>query len=342
MTARRPAPDQRDRDRAIRARDVNVVADAGAGTGKTTLLVARLVSLVAPEDDGPALELPRVAAITFTRKAAGELKLRIREALLRELARADLSERRRARLAAALGALDTAHVGTIHSFADRLLRLRPVEARLSPSYDIVEDDGELVAEAFTVFLQAVEAGTLADTLGEAVPREVAEALGLGQDELPVLVGTLGKAFGTFGAFVAGSDSLIDYLINSARSYIFTTALPPAVAAATRESVRIVTDGQDLRARLQGNIAHFRHEALRLGLDLMASDTPIQPVILGGNARALAWSASLQERGLLVGAIRPPTVPTGTARLRVTLTAGHSRDDVDRLLDGLAGCARDIG
>jgi ATP-dependent helicase/nuclease subunit A len=175
MTARRPAPDQDQRDAAIAARGVNVIADAGAGTGKTTLLVARLVQLVAPADDGPAIPLGRVAAITFTRKAAGELKLRIREALLRELARKDLTAPRQRRLADALGALDTAHVGTIHSFADRLLRLRPVEARLSPSYDIVEDDSALVAETFAVLLQAVEAGTLADELAGAIEREDAEA-----------------------------------------------------------------------------------------------------------------------------------------------------------------------
>ncbi len=175
MTPRKPAPDQDQRDAAIRARGVNVIADAGAGTGKTTILVARLVQLVAPGDDGQALPLGRVAAITFTRKAAGELKLRIREALLRALARTDLTELRRRRLAEALGALDTAHVGTIHSFADRLLRLRPVEARLSPSYDIVEDDSELVAETFAVFLQAVEAGTLADELADRIAKKDAEA-----------------------------------------------------------------------------------------------------------------------------------------------------------------------
>jgi ATP-dependent helicase/nuclease subunit A len=174
-TARKPAPDQAARDLAIRARGVNVVADAGAGTGKTTLLVARLVELVAPADDGPALALGRVAAITFTRKAAGELKLRIREALLRELSRPGLGDLRRRRLADALAGLDTAHVGTIHSFADRLLRLRPVEARLSPSYEVVEDDAALVEEAFAAFLHAVEAGTLAEELAGRVDAEVARA-----------------------------------------------------------------------------------------------------------------------------------------------------------------------
>ena len=171
---------------------------------------------------------------------------------------------------------------------------------------------------------------------------LAESLVLGQQQLPVLVGTLGKAFGTFGAFVAGSEALVEYLINSARSYIFTTALPPAVAAASRESLRVIREGDDLRARLHDHIAHFRREAATLGLALLASDTPIQPLILGDNERALAWSAALQERGLLVGAIRPPTVPAGTARLRITLTAGHARADVDRLLEALTACRRDIG
>jgi ATP-dependent exoDNAse (exonuclease V) beta subunit len=172
---RKPAPDQAQRDAAIRARGVNVIADAGAGTGKTTLLVARLVDLVAPEGDGAALDLARVAAITFTRKAAGELKLGIREALLRELARGDLTDVRRGRLAGALAALDTAHVGTIHAFADRLLRLQPVEAGLSPSYEIVEDDRDLVGEAFALLLHASQTGTLAAELAGRIGEEEATA-----------------------------------------------------------------------------------------------------------------------------------------------------------------------
>jgi len=175
VTARKPAPDQAQRDRAIHARDVNVITDAGAGTGKTTLLVARLVELVAPSDGGAAIPLGRIAAITFTRKAAGELRLRIREALLRALARADLADLRRRRLADALAALDVAHVGTIHSFADRLLRLHPVEARLSPSYEIVEDESPLVDEAFAALLHAVETGKLPDELAGRVDARVAEA-----------------------------------------------------------------------------------------------------------------------------------------------------------------------
>jgi ATP-dependent helicase/nuclease subunit A len=160
---RRAPPDQHHRDRAIAARGVNVLVDAGAGTGKTTLLVRRLVELVAPPDDGPALLLSRVAAVTFTRKAAGELRLRVRERLLTELA-GPASPLRRERLARALAESDTAFIGTIHGFADRLLRMKPVEARLSPSYEIVEDADALCRETFELLLQAAEAGRLPEEL----------------------------------------------------------------------------------------------------------------------------------------------------------------------------------
>src|SRR5262245_53819827 len=128
--ARLATPDQAQRDTAIRERTRNVLIDAGAGTGKTATLVDRLVELVAPTSPGPALSIGRVAALTFTRKAAGELRLRIRERLLAELSRPDLSASRAPQLRDAVAGLDTAYVGTIHSFADRLLRLRPVEAEL--------------------------------------------------------------------------------------------------------------------------------------------------------------------------------------------------------------------
>ena len=157
------------------SRGVNVLVDAGAGTGKTTLLVARLVEMVAPSDDSSkATPLERVAAVTFTRKAAGELKLRVREKLLSELA-GKPSPLRRDRLSLALAAADTAFIGTIHGFSDRLLRRRPVEARLSPSYEILEDASGLTHEAFEILLQASEAGRLADELaGTSCPPERAE------------------------------------------------------------------------------------------------------------------------------------------------------------------------
>ncbi len=154
-------------------------------------------------------------------------------------------------------------------------------------------------------------------------------------DVPLLVGTLGKAFGTFGAFVAGDEALIETLIQQARPYIYTTALPPAVAAATRVSLRLAMDEDWRRERLGTLIARFRAGAAALGLELLPSETPIQALLLGDARRALAASAALEARGLLVTAIRPPTVPEGTARLRITLSAAHDEAQVDRLLDALA-------
>ena len=151
----------------------------------------------------------------------------------------------------------------------------------------------------------------------------------------VLVGTLGKAFGTAGAFVAGSDELIETLIQFARTYIYTTALPPPVAAATLASLELVRNGSERRAHLQSLVQHFRRGAADLGYQLMPSVTPIQPLLVGADADALALSNSLRADGLLVSAIRPPTVPEGSARLRITLTAAHQPSDVDALLQSLA-------
>jgi len=174
--ARRTPPDQVLRTAAVRERARNVLVDAGAGTGKTTILVDRLVEMVAPTADGPAVPIERIAAITFTRKAAGELRLRIREALLEELADATAGTERDHRLREALAGLDTAYVGTIHSFADRLLRLRPVEANLSPSHDITEDESPLARETFDILLHAVENGTLgAELAGTGVEGRADEA-----------------------------------------------------------------------------------------------------------------------------------------------------------------------
>ncbi len=159
---------------------------------------------------------------------------------------------------------------------------------------------------------------------------------LTQKKLPMLVGTLGKSFGTFGAFVAGSEELIEYLIQQSRSYIYTTALPPAVAEATLTSLKILQADDWRRERLKKLIGRFRLGARRLGIELMASETPIQPILVGDSAKASAMSERLLKRGIWVGAIRPPTVPKGAARLRVTLSAEHSDDQLDRLLDGLAG------
>lgn len=159
--------------------------------------------------------------------------------------------------------------------------------------------------------------------------------GASNEQVPILMGTLGKALGTFGAFVAGSEALIEALIQFARTYIYTTAVPPAIAAATRTSLRLVQTETWRREHLQQLIQRFRQGALKLGLSLMPSETPIQPILLGDEAKALFMAEVLREQGIWVSAIRPPTVPVGTSRLRITLSAGHSTDQVDRLLDALS-------
>ena len=167
------------------------------------------------------------------------------------------------------------------------------------------------------------------------------AAGLGCEAVPILMGTLGKAFGSFGAFVAGSEDLIEWLIQAARSYVYTTALPAAVAEATRAALRLAQAESWRREKLAALVARFRAGAAQLGLPLMASETPIQPLVLGEPERVMAVSARLEAAGLLVGAIRPPTVPEGTARLRITFSAGHDEAHVDRLLAALesAGVGR---
>ena len=157
---------------------------------------------------------------------------------------------------------------------------------------------------------------------------------LNPDQLPVYIGTLGKAFGGYGAFVAGSEELIDYLIQFARSYIYTTAMPPALAEAMQGNLqRMQNDG--LRDTLTARIGQFRAGAAAIGLPLMASDSPIQPLLIGSSDMALELSRKLKEAGIWVSAIRPPTVPMNEARLRITITAAHTDEDVAQLLEVLA-------
>ncbi len=166
---------------------------------------------------------------------------------------------------------------------------------------------------------------------------IVEHFGLGMDDVQVLVGTLGKGLGTAGAFVAGSEELIETLVQFARPYIYTTSQPPALACATLRSLQLLRSEHWRREHLATLIAQFRQGAARLGLTLMDSFTPIQPILIGDAGRALHLSRLLRERGLLVTAIRPPTVPVGSARLRVTLSAAHSSAQVQQLLDALAEC-----
>ncbi|EJT84430.1 8-amino-7-oxononanoate synthase [Pseudomonas asiatica] len=166
---------------------------------------------------------------------------------------------------------------------------------------------------------------------------IVEHFGLGVEDVPVLIGTLGKACGTAGAFVAGSEELIEALVQFARPYIYTTSQPPALACATLKSLELLRRETWRREHLAALIRQFREGAQQIGLELMDSPTPIQPIVIGDSAKALRLSRMLRERGLLVTAIRPPTVPAGSARLRVTLSAAHSEAQVQLLLNALAEC-----
>lgn len=162
-----------------------------------------------------------------------------------------------------------------------------------------------------------------------------EEQGLTQDELPILMGTLGKALGTSGAFVAGNEDLIEYLVQTARTWIFTTAQPAAIAAATLASLNLLTTESWRRDHLRQLIYYFTQSAQTLNLPLLPSATPIQPLLVGSSEKALHMSQQLEAQGIMVVAIRPPTVPPNTARLRITLSAAHTFADIDRLLEALA-------
>lgn len=169
----------------------------------------------------------------------------------------------------------------------------------------------------------------------------AEYFGLSSKDVPILMGTLGKAAGSFGAFIAGSDTLIESLIQFARPYIYTTAMPPAVAAATRASLRLIQAEHWRREQLSRVIARFRAGAQALNLQLMNSFSPIQPIVIGDEAKTLLVSQKLAERGILIIAIRPPTVAAGSSRLRITFSAEHSIEQVDQLLIALGDIMQEL-
>ncbi len=158
---------------------------------------------------------------------------------------------------------------------------------------------------------------------------------LGQNDAPVLMATLGKALGVAGAFIAGSAALIDGLLQFARSYIYTTAMPPALAAAASAAVDLARGDSDRRQRVKQHITQFQTGAADRGIAVLASSTPIQPVVIGNSAAALAISQRLHDIGFHVPAIRAPTVASTQARLRISLSAAHTSTDIERLLDALA-------
>jgi 8-amino-7-oxononanoate synthase len=150
----------------------------------------------------------------------------------------------------------------------------------------------------------------------------------------IYMATLGKAAGVSGALVAAEQVVTDTLVNHANSYVYTTATPPALSSALLQSLQLIEQSDERRAHLMRLIARLRSGLTGLPWSLMESDTAIQPLLIGDNQRALELSAALRERGIWVAAIRPPTVPQGTARLRITMSAAHTEADVGRLIGAL--------
>jgi 8-amino-7-oxononanoate synthase len=157
---------------------------------------------------------------------------------------------------------------------------------------------------------------------------------LSQADCQIQMATFGKALGVSGAFVSGSEELIDYLTNKARQHIYSTAFPAAQAMAISKAIQVAVSEHWRREKLLNLIGQFRQGATELGLTLMDSSTAIQPIVIGAVDKALAISEQLKQRGIWLTAIRPPTVPKGTARLRITLSAAHSEDEVNQLLNAL--------
>ncbi|OUR66238.1 8-amino-7-oxononanoate synthase [Cycloclasticus sp. 46_83_sub15_T18] len=229
---------------------------------------------------------------------------------------------------------------------EQLLEQSTVEKKLIVSDGVFSMDGDQADLKGLVSLADKSASMLMidDAHGLGVMGEtgagIVQQQGLNQQQVPILMATLGKSLGTAGAFIAGSEDLIELLIQRARSYIYSTAMPAAIMAATRVSLQLCQQESWRREKLASLIGRFRDGAEQLGLQLMSSDTPIQPVILGSNEAVMSVSKYLKENKILVGAIRHPTVPKNTERLRITLSASHSEAQVDRLLQVLEGASVD--
>lgn len=223
---------------------------------------------------------------------------------------------------------------------ERMLARCPARNKLIVTDSVFSMDGDLapltllhnLAERFDAWLVIDDAHAFG-VLGPHGEGSLAY-FGLPRSPRILLMGTLGKAAGVSGAFVAGSPIAIDYLLNKGRSYIFTTAAPPAVACALRQSLRLIREGDALRQQLFANIAQLRAGLADLPWRLMPSATAIQPLIVGDNAAALTLAKALWERGLWTPAIRPPTVPKDTARLRISLSAAHTAEDIASLVNAL--------
>ena len=238
-----------------------------------------------------------------------------------------------------------------HADADaalRQLRSLPEPAAMLASDGVFSMDGDVAPLRHLALAARVQHATLyiddAHGIGVLGPqgRGSVAAAQLGVAEVPLQLATLGKALGGYGAVVVGKDDLIRHLMETARPYLYTTALPPAQAAASLAAVRLARRDDWRREQLRGLIARFREGAARRGLALLPSQTAIQPLLCGDDRRAIALAQALETQGYWAAAIRPPTVPEGSARLRITLSAGHTDADVDGLLVALSRAADTAG
>jgi 8-amino-7-oxononanoate synthase len=207
-----------------------------------------------------------------------------------------------------------------------------MDGDIAPLPDLVA-----LAERYNALLMVDDAHATG-VLGKS-GRGTAEHFGL-SGRVPIQMGTLGKALGSFGAYISGSRELIDYLVNGSRSFIFSTALPPAICAASIAALHLVEQEPALRARLWENRAHFAEGITALGMSVHPSETPIMPLFLGDSENTLRASEKLLSNGIYTTAIRPPTVAEGAARLRITVTSSHSEEDIDRALEIFSSLQRE--
>lgn len=229
--------------------------------------------------------------------------------------------------------------GDMNALADLLEKTKTVGRKLIVTDTVFSMDGDIaplkeiasMAHHYGAWLMVDEAHAFG--VFGARGAGLVEALGL-EGQVDIQMGTLSKAAGAAGAYVAGSRVLRDHLINHARSFIYTTAEPAFLAAAAKEGVRIIREEPERRERLLKNAHFLRQEICAQGFDTLSSQSPIIPLVLGDAPKALWWSQEFFKRGIFVSAIRPPTVPEHTARLRVTVTAGHTPEDLARFLEVL--------
>lgn len=228
----------------------------------------------------------------------------------------------------------------ISALSRRLQQSEQATHRLIVSDGVFSMDGDLapLPDLISLAKQNKVAVMIDDAHGFGVlgehGRGSVEHWNIPAEDMPIVVGTFGKAFGTAGAFVAADEVVIDTLIQQSRTYVYTTAQPAAIAAATLVSLKLVEQENWRRDKLQTLIKQFQIGAKALGLDIMESSTPIQPIVIGDDKKAISIGKSLEEKGILVGVIRPPTVPEGSARLRITLSANHTEQHITQLLNAL--------